>query len=168
MDNYDSICLRGIRRALHLRPEAARFSRDCPARQLHLFGIGMLIAVVAALLASGDRRLHSGFCWASPSGGAIGALAARLVQMTAMPEMVALFNGFGGMASTAGRLPLPCRPWLKHLHPGHYRTFDSDWRYDIYRLTDCLWQAVGDYRFRRRPVQRSANRQQPDCAGHSW
>jgi len=32
-------------------------------------------------------------------GGTIGALAARLVAMTAMPEMVALFNGFGGLAS---------------------------------------------------------------------
>jgi len=32
-------------------------------------------------------------------GGAVGAAASRLVQMTAMPEMVALFNGFGGLAS---------------------------------------------------------------------
>ena len=32
-------------------------------------------------------------------GGAIGAIAARAVAMTAMPEMVALFNGFGGAAS---------------------------------------------------------------------
>ena len=32
-------------------------------------------------------------------GSVIGALAARLVKMTAMPEMVAIFNGFGGIAS---------------------------------------------------------------------
>jgi len=32
-------------------------------------------------------------------GGVVGALAARLVAMTSMPEMVALFNGFGGLAS---------------------------------------------------------------------
>ena len=32
-------------------------------------------------------------------GGVIGGAAARLVQMTSMPEMVALFNGFGGLAS---------------------------------------------------------------------
>ncbi len=32
-------------------------------------------------------------------GAVIGALAARLVAMTAMPELVALFNGFGGLAS---------------------------------------------------------------------
>lgn len=33
-------------------------------------------------------------------GGAIGAVAARKVQMTAMPQMVAIFNGFGGGASS--------------------------------------------------------------------
>ena len=32
-------------------------------------------------------------------GGAIGAFAARTVAMTAMPEMVALFNGSGGIAA---------------------------------------------------------------------
>ncbi len=32
-------------------------------------------------------------------GGVIGVPAARLVKMTAMPEMVAIFNGFGGIAS---------------------------------------------------------------------
>ncbi len=33
-------------------------------------------------------------------GSAIGAFAAKKVQMTQMPQMVALFNGFGGGAST--------------------------------------------------------------------
>jgi NAD(P) transhydrogenase subunit beta len=33
-------------------------------------------------------------------GSTIGAVAARRVQMTAMPQMVALFNGFGGAASS--------------------------------------------------------------------
>ena len=32
-------------------------------------------------------------------GSAIGAVAAKRVQMTGMPELVALFNGFGGLAS---------------------------------------------------------------------
>ncbi|MDR8392823.1 NAD(P)(+) transhydrogenase (Re/Si-specific) subunit beta [Aliifodinibius sp. S!AR15-10] len=32
-------------------------------------------------------------------GGLIGAIAAKKVEMTAMPEMVAIFNGFGGGAS---------------------------------------------------------------------
>jgi len=60
--------------------------------------IGMLVAVVAALLDQGIvdfQWIVIGFV----VGGAIGGAAARLVQMTSMPEMVALFNGFGGMAS---------------------------------------------------------------------
>ena len=63
-----------------------------------LSSLGMLIAIVAALLDQGIvdyKWIAIGFV----AGGAIGAAAARLVQMTAMPEMVALFNGFGGMAS---------------------------------------------------------------------
>ena len=59
---------------------------------------GMLIAVVATLLAQGIVELH----WiavAALAGAVVGALAARLVAMTAMPEMVALFNGSGGIAS---------------------------------------------------------------------
>ena len=58
----------------------------------------MLVAIVAALLDQGIvdfQFIVIGFV----VGGAVGAAAARLVQMTSMPEMVALFNGFGGMAS---------------------------------------------------------------------
>lgn len=60
--------------------------------------IGMLIAIVTALLS--DSLVHwSWILVGLAAGSVIGALAARLVAMTAMPEMVALFNGFGGMAS---------------------------------------------------------------------
>ena len=60
--------------------------------------LGMLVAVVAALLDQGIvdfQWIVIGFV----VGGAIGGAAARMVQMTSMPEMVALFNGFGGLAS---------------------------------------------------------------------
>ena len=60
--------------------------------------VAMLIAVVAALLDQGIveyQYIAIGFV----VGALIGGAAARLVEMTAMPEMVALFNGFGGMAS---------------------------------------------------------------------
>ena len=60
--------------------------------------LGMLVAVVAALLDQGIvdfQWIVIGFV----VGAAIGGAAARMVQMTAMPEMVALFNGFGGLAS---------------------------------------------------------------------
>ncbi|MEP0201224.1 MAG: NAD(P)(+) transhydrogenase (Re/Si-specific) subunit beta [Halioglobus sp.] len=63
-----------------------------------LSAIAMLLAIVAALLDQGIveyQWILIGFVL----GGVIGASAARLVQMTSMPEMVALFNGFGGMAS---------------------------------------------------------------------
>ena len=59
--------------------------------------LGMLLAVVVTLLAGGLD-----FTWIIVGlvvGSAIGATAARSVKMTAMPEMVALFNGSGGLAS---------------------------------------------------------------------
>ena len=60
--------------------------------------IGMLLAIVTAL--SSDSLIH--WQWIVVgilAGTVIGALAARLVAMTSMPQMVALFNGFGGIAS---------------------------------------------------------------------
>lgn len=60
--------------------------------------IGMFLAVVTTLLSKGVIDYHwiiLGFV----IGAVIGAFAARLVAMTQMPEMVALFNGFGGIAS---------------------------------------------------------------------
>jgi len=59
---------------------------------------GMLLAVVVTLL---DRHILS-FTWIAVGlvlGGVIGGVAAKRVQMTGMPELVALFNGFGGLAS---------------------------------------------------------------------
>ena len=63
-----------------------------------LSAAGMLVAVVATLLSKGVVSWH----WiaiAAGAGAVVGALAARLVAMTSMPEMVALFNGSGGIAS---------------------------------------------------------------------
>ncbi len=59
--------------------------------------VGMFIAVVATLLAEG--LAYQWILVGVVIGGAIGAVAATRVQMTQMPEMVALFNGFGGAAS---------------------------------------------------------------------
>ena len=62
-----------------------------------LSALGMLIAVVATLFTQG---LAFPYIVAGVLiGGAIGATAAVRVPMTSMPEFVALFNGFGGMAS---------------------------------------------------------------------
>jgi NAD(P) transhydrogenase subunit beta len=58
---------------------------------------GMLLAVVVTLV---DRDVSWGVIAAGLATGAlIGAVAAIRVKMTAMPQMVAIFNGFGGIAS---------------------------------------------------------------------
>ena len=76
-----------------------RLSSPATARRGNvLAALGMLLAVAVTLL---DEHILS-FEWivAGLLGGAvIGALMARLVKMTAMPQMVAVFNGFGGLAS---------------------------------------------------------------------
>ena len=59
--------------------------------------LGMLIAVIVTLLSGGLS-----YTWILAGilvGSSIGAIAAQKVQMTAMPQLVALFNGFGGIAS---------------------------------------------------------------------
>jgi NAD(P) transhydrogenase subunit beta len=59
--------------------------------------VGMLLAIVATLSKGGLS-----FVWIAAGiviGSAIGAVSAYRVKMTAMPEMVAIFNGFGGLAS---------------------------------------------------------------------
>ena len=60
--------------------------------------LGMLIAIVATLLVQGvvDYPIViAGIV----VGSLIGAVAATRIQMTDMPQMVALLNGFGGVAS---------------------------------------------------------------------
>ena len=63
-----------------------------------LSALGMLIAAVVTLL---DRQIVSFdmIIIGIIIGSIIGALSARLVKMTAMPQMVGIFNGFGGGAS---------------------------------------------------------------------
>jgi NAD(P) transhydrogenase subunit beta len=71
------------------------------ARRGNLYGmIGMAIAVLATVL--GPRVAGAGVPWiiaAMVVGGAIGLYAARVVQMTQMPELVALMHSFVGLAA---------------------------------------------------------------------
>ena len=63
-----------------------------------LAGIGMFIAIIATLLNNqilSYELILSGII----IGGLIGVIAARRVEMTSMPQLVALFNGFGGLAT---------------------------------------------------------------------
>ncbi len=59
---------------------------------------GMLVAVVATLV---DREVvrYEVVIGGVVAGGAIGVVLARAIRMTAMPQLVAIFNGFGGGAS---------------------------------------------------------------------
>jgi len=63
-----------------------------------LSALGMLIAIVATLL-SWEVLEFRYIVLAAIVGTIVGAVAARKVAMTAMPEMVALFNGSGGASS---------------------------------------------------------------------
>jgi len=70
---------------------------------------GTLVAVIAVffdgqVVDSWDvtNVLRNGYFWcfiAILIGSIIGVIWAKKVQMTGMPELVALFNGFGGLAS---------------------------------------------------------------------
>ncbi|MFQ5507076.1 MAG: NAD(P)(+) transhydrogenase (Re/Si-specific) subunit beta, partial [Planctomycetota bacterium] len=85
-------------------------SRTSTARLGNLVSaLGMSLAILGAGLKIVERFEASGalpglgtFIWILLGiilGAAVGIPAARLVKMTSMPEMVALFNGFGGIAS---------------------------------------------------------------------
>jgi NAD(P) transhydrogenase subunit beta len=72
------------------KPERARMGNMVSA-------LGMLIAITAVLF-----ECCLSYEWVITGiiiGSLIGAIAARTVQMTAMPQMVAVLNGFGGIAS---------------------------------------------------------------------
>lgn len=60
--------------------------------------IGMFLAVVMTLL-SEEIIDYKWIAIGIVTGSIIGAFSARLVAMTQMPHMVALFNGFGGITS---------------------------------------------------------------------
>ena len=73
-------------------------SPDTARRGNGVSAIGMLVAIIAALLDQGIVK-YEFILGGMIVGGAIGAVAARTVAMTSMPELVALFNGVGGAAS---------------------------------------------------------------------
>ena len=72
-----------------------------PARARHgtwIGAFGMAVAIVATFFRPGLTNIPSILIVMAVSAP-IGAYAARAVKMTAMPEMVALFNGVGGGAA---------------------------------------------------------------------
>jgi len=62
-----------------------------------LSAVGMLLAIVVTLFSQGLD--YKWILLGIIIGSSIGFVAAYKVEMTSMPEMVALFNGFGGISS---------------------------------------------------------------------
>ena len=79
----------GIKRLSH--PKTARSGNS-------IASMGMLIAIVTTLLANSNISLEL-VAIGIIIGAIIGAFFAIRVEMTQMPQMVAIFNGFGGIAS---------------------------------------------------------------------
>ncbi|NQV74339.1 NAD(P)(+) transhydrogenase (Re/Si-specific) subunit beta [bacterium] len=63
-----------------------------------LAAVGMLVAIVATLFLQ-ELLTPVQMLLGIVIGSAIGAMFAKRVEMTGMPELVAAFNGFGGIAS---------------------------------------------------------------------
>src|SRR5689334_20704021 len=77
-------------------------SNPATARRGNLIAAaGMMIAILGTIFLYRDdneNRLHN-YGWIFSGiliGGTIGILAAKKIKMTAMPEMVSMFNGMGG------------------------------------------------------------------------
>jgi proton-translocating NAD(P)+ transhydrogenase subunit beta len=74
-------------------------SNPAHARRGNQIGaVGMLLAIVVTWIKTGGTSWWA-LALGMAIGGGFGAFAARRVKMTAMPQMVALFNGVGGGAA---------------------------------------------------------------------
>jgi NAD(P) transhydrogenase subunit beta len=100
-----------------------------------LAAVGMAIAVIATLLRKGEFH-GSGTVWliivGAAIGTAIGIPAARRVHMTAIPQMVAIFNGVGGGA-------VALIAWVEYRHH-----FGGGWalRVEIFELFGAIVGSV--------------------------
>ena len=79
----------GIKKLSH--PKTARNGNGLAA-------LGMLIAIVSTLYA-GEVLEYKMIATGMLIGAIIGGFAAQKVEMTQMPQLVAIFNGFGGGSS---------------------------------------------------------------------
>jgi NAD(P) transhydrogenase subunit beta len=73
-----------------------RLSHPATARSGNRLAAGGMLAAIAATLADEGVVSYWAIAAAIAVGSVIGVLSARAVKMTAMPQMVALFNGVGG------------------------------------------------------------------------
>jgi NAD(P) transhydrogenase subunit beta len=86
-----------------------------------LAGVAMLLAVVGALIEYEIMGIHWVLIGAA-AGGLLGAVIAMKIEMTSVPEMVALFNGSGGAASAVVALSVL---WRESVEPASAATLGS-------------------------------------------
>lgn len=76
---------------------------DTARRGNLISSVGMAIAVIAVLISQdvidGGALGYGIIVFAIIAGSVVGYIWARKVEMTGMPQLVALFNGFGGLSS---------------------------------------------------------------------
>ena len=76
---------------------------DTASRGNLISSVGMLVAVLTVLIEKDVLKASAkGYIWVAAGiavGGVIGIIWSKKAQMTGMPQLVALFNGFGGLSS---------------------------------------------------------------------
>jgi NAD(P) transhydrogenase subunit beta len=98
-----------------------QLSSPATARQGNfLAAIGMLIAIIATLI-NQEILSYGLIAVALVIGSIIGLVSAQKVPMTAMPQMVAIFNGLGGAASAL----IAMGEYWRLLQSGENIAFDS-------------------------------------------
>jgi NAD(P) transhydrogenase subunit beta len=111
-----------------------RLSSPATARSGNwLASVGMLIAIVVTLLFQGILTWQV-ILIGMIVGSLIGATFARTVKMTAMPQMVALLNGFGGGASAV----VAGAEYLRYLHAGTEIPINTGITIQLSILVGCL------------------------------
>jgi NAD(P) transhydrogenase subunit beta len=96
-------------------------SNPATARKGNLIAAGgMTLAIIGTIFLYEDngQKLHN-YAWIFGGifiGGIVGTLAARKVKMTAMPELVSLFNGMGGACAALISIVEFDRLWQLNMH----------------------------------------------------
>ena len=129
---------------------------------------GMLLAIVVTLI-SEEIISYPLIVAGVLVGGAIGVAFARLVKMTAVPQMVAVFNGFGGAASGLIAISEYFRLW----DAGEEMGLDTSITIMLGVLIGAVTlsgsaiatgqAARGDYRARRPPAPTECLKRAPVC-----
>ena len=99
-------------------------SSPTTSRQGNVYGmIGMLLAVFTTFLIPDFKPVYWLIGGAVIGGAIIGSIAANRVQMTKMPELVALMHSFVGLSAVLIAIAAVFNP--AHEHTGAHQ---SDWR----------------------------------------